>query len=162
MTAGLSARDPDPDPLARLQAPVEVRLEVDTRADPARVWQILTRFEAWPLWHRGVHFAALDGELVQGARLHWRADGMRIHSRLVEVEPERVLGMATRTLGGRGYHRWSLEPMEGTGTLIRSEEIWDGLVVRILKGTLRRTLKRSRRHWLEALRERAEGADHST
>jgi len=143
------------------RAPVEVRLEVDVAAPPARVWEVLTRFEAWPAWHRGVQFAVLRGELSRGSRLLWRADGMRIRSELQEVESSRVLGMSTRTLGGRGYHRWTLIPRDDGGTLVRSEEVWDGLGVRLLRRTLRRTLDVSRRAWLAALRERVESEAQS-
>lgn len=149
---------PEYDPLAGagVRAPVEVRLEVDVDASPEEVWTILTRFEAWPAWHRGIQFAALKGELARGGLLQWRADGMRIHSELVEVESCRILGMSTRTLGGHGYHRWTLIPRNDGGTLVRSEEIWEGLGVRLLKRTLRRTLQVSRKAWLAALRDRAE------
>ncbi len=144
-------------PLDRASAAVEIRMEVEVEAPAEAVWEVLTHVEAWPLWHRGVHFAVLRGELAPGTRLHWRADGMRIRSELREVEPDRALGFTLRTMGGRGYHRWTLQPLAGGRTLVRSEEVWDGLVVRLLSGTLHRTLEVSRANWLEALRERVEG-----
>ncbi len=144
------------DPLARTDAPVEVRLEVEGEASPTRVWGLLSHPGRWRLWHPGIREADLEGELEPGSRILWRADGMRIFSLIREVEPEQHLGFTLRTLGGRGYLRWSLEPLAPGRTLVRSEEIWDGISVRLLRRTLRRTLERSRIHGLEGLKARAE------
>lgn len=146
------------DPLDAVDAPVDLRFEVEVEKGPGPVWRTLTEVARWPLWNRGVSFAVLEGELAPGTRLHWRADGMRIASQIAELEPQRLLGLTLRTMGGRGYHRWTLEPLEGDRVLVRSEEIWDGLGVRILRRTLRRTLTRSRTHWLEALKDQVEGS----
>ncbi len=147
-----------PDPLDRISAAVDIRMEVDVDASADVVWEVLTHFKAWPLWHRGVSFAVLRGELEPGTRLHWRADGMRIRSKLKEVEPERTLGFTLRAMGGWGYHRWTLVPLDDDRTLVRIEEVWAGFVVRLLRRTLHRTLEVSRASWLEALRERVEGS----
>lgn len=135
----------------RPDAPLVVTLERDIAAPPAAVWEGLVQVGAWPRWHRGIAFAVLRGPVAPGTSLHWQADGMRIGSILVEVEPERRLGWTIRTLGGRGYLRWTLEARPGGETRVRLEESWEGFVVRILRGTLRRTLDRSRRAWLEGL-----------
>lgn len=145
------------DPLAVSGAPVDVRLEVEVAAAPEAIWELLSRPERWILWHRGVREAGLEGGLEPGSRLLWRADGMRIFSEIREVDPERRLGFTLRTLGARGYLRWSLEPLATGLTLVRSEEVWDGVSVRLLRRTLRRTLERSRIHGLEELKARAEG-----
>jgi uncharacterized protein YndB with AHSA1/START domain len=149
---------PPSDPLDGRTHPVDVRLEIEVRATPATIWRILVAFREWPRWHRGVSFAYLEGELVTGSSLLWRADGMRIRSDIRELEPERRLGMTLRSTGARGYHRWTLlAPGPASEvTLVRSEEVWDGLAPRVLRRTLRRTLRVSRGAWLEALRERAE------
>jgi len=148
---------PEEDPLTVGGAPVEVRLEVEVEAAPEAIWALLSHPERWRLWHRGVREAGLEGGLQPGSRLLWRADGMRILSEIREVEPERRLGFTLRTLGGRGYLRWSLEPLAPGQTLVRSEEVWDGISVRLLRRTLRRTLERSRVHGLEGLKAQAEG-----
>jgi uncharacterized protein YndB with AHSA1/START domain len=141
----------------RRRSPVEIRLEVEAEADPEVVWEILARVERWRTWHRGVDFAVLRGELAEGTRLDWRVDGLRIRSRLREVEFPRRLGFTVRMIGGHGYARWTLEPTPAGGTLVRTEELWEGFLVRMLRRTLSRTLTVSRTAWLEALRDRAEG-----
>lgn len=136
-----------------------LRLEVEAEASPERVWAVLSRVEAWPRWHPGIGFAALRGELRPGTRLDWRGDGMRIRSVLEEVEAPRRISWTLRTLGARGVHRWTLEPAGEGRTRILSEEAWEGLAVRFLRPTLRRTLTASRTAWLERLRDRAEKAN---
>jgi uncharacterized protein YndB with AHSA1/START domain len=147
----------------RPDAPVVIRCEREIGAPAEVVWEVLTRVEAWPLWHRGVHFAFLRGDLEEGTALHWRADGMRIRSRVAEVEPGRRVAWTLRAVGGRGFQRWVLEPMgpvsEG-GTRVRLEESWEGLAVRLLRGTIARTLRVSRAAWLERLERRSEEANH--
>jgi hypothetical protein len=150
-------RPPSSDPLDGRIYPVDVRLEIEVAATPAAIWSILISFREWPLWHRGVDFAHLEGDLCEGSSLFWRADGMRIRSNIRELEGERRLGMTLRSTGARGYHRWTLASGPAPGlTLVRSEEVWGGLAPRFLRRTLRRTLRVSRGAWLEALRERAE------
>ncbi len=148
---------PSGHPLALPPGPVELVLEIDVRAPAGRIWELLVDFRGWPGLHRGVAFAHHEGELAPGGRLLWRADGMRIRSEFLEVEAERHLALSLRTIGAKGIHRWSLAPDPVSGlTLLRSEEVWDGLAPRFLRRTLLRTLRVSRTAWLEALRERAE------
>lgn len=136
-------------------APVLLRLQTDVSAPPEAVWDLLVEVRRWPLWHRGADFADLRGELEPGTQLRWRMDGMRIRSRIREVDPPVRLGWTMGTLGARGYQRWSLRPTP-TGTEVTLEEAWGGLFALVLKRTLKRTLLRARTHWLAALRDRAE------
>lgn len=133
------------------RAPVVLVAERELAAPPSHVWSVLTGVAMWPHWHRGIGFAVLRGSLAPGTALHWKGDGMRIASRVAEVEPERRIGWTIRTLGAHGYQRWTLDPSPSGGTRLRLEESWEGLAVRLLGGTLRRTLERSRAEWLNGL-----------
>lgn len=86
---------------------------------------------------------------------------MRISSILVEVEEGRCIGWTLRTLGGRGYQRWSLEELHSGSTRVRLEESWGGVVVRVLRRTLLRTLELSRAEWLEGLQREAGSVEDS-
>jgi uncharacterized protein YndB with AHSA1/START domain len=143
----------------RPHAPVSLDEERVLRASPEAVWTVLTRIRDWPRWHRGISFALLRGELEVGTTLHWRADGMRIMSRVAEVEPGRRVGWTMKTLGARGYQLWELHPdgPGGTRTRVHLRESWEGLTAAILRRTLRKTLERSRREWMEQLEERSRG-----
>lgn len=132
-------------------APVVIREEREISASPSWIWELLVQVQRWPRWFPSVRFASLRGALTPGTALHWQVDGLRISSLLLEVEQERTLGWTLRMMGGRGFLRWSLEPLPGGGTRVRLEESWGGAMVWLLRGTLRRTLEVSRRKWLEAL-----------
>lgn len=142
----------------RADAPVVVVDDREVAGPPERVWRILTRVEEWPRWHRGITFALLRGELEVGTVLHWRADGMRILSRVAEVDPGRRVGWTVKTLGARGYQLWQLEPAgpEGGRTRVCLQESWEGFVAGLLRRTLRRTLERSRAEWFDQLERRSE------
>jgi hypothetical protein len=141
----------------RPDAPVVLDQERVMEAAPEAVWAVLTRVREWPRWHRGISLALLREELEVGTALHWRADGMRILSRVAELDPGRRVGWTVKTLGARGYQLWELGPdgQEGVRTRIRLRESWEGLTAMVLRRTLRRTLERSRREWFEQLEARS-------
>jgi hypothetical protein len=118
---------------------------------PSSVWKVLADVGGWPRWTRVVRFASLGGPLAPGSALYWNADGMRISSVLLEVDQPRCLGWTLRTMGARGYIRWTLLELPSGGTRVCLEESWEGLAVRLLRGTLRRTLETSRAEILDGL-----------
>jgi hypothetical protein len=149
-------------------APVAIALEVDARGSPVSVWDHLVRMERWRSWYRGIDSAHVrrrgaEGEigpsadgvgsslLAVGDRLDWRVDGIRIRSRITEVVPTARLAWTLQTLGAHGALRWTLVPTPEDGCRVRLEEWWAGMPVRLLRGTLRRTLQISRIAWLEGL-----------
>lgn len=154
----VSGRDPGRRSTQAGRSPVELLLEVEVAAEPERVWAVLTQVRDWPRWHPHMTFAVARGDLAEGTRLDWRADGMRIRSVIQELDPLERFGLSTRMLGGHGRLRWVLEEVAPARTRIRFEESWEGLLVRLLQRTLHRTLTLSRTAWLEALRDRAEEA----
>lgn len=140
-------------------APILLREECEVEGPPEVAWRVLLDVGAWPRWHRGIDFAVLRGGAVPGASLTWRADGMRIASLLVEVDEPNYVGWTIRTFGARGYQRWTLAAAPGGRTRVRLEESWEGLAVRILRGTLRRTLRLSREEWMAGLARAVRRAD---
>jgi hypothetical protein len=141
-------------------SPVWVALEVDVATAPEVVWSELTAVERWPLWNPGVSFATLRGEALEsGAPLLWQIDGIRMRSRITEVELPHVFAGTFQTLGAHGTFRWTLS--EGNATRVRLEEGWHGVAPFLLRGTLRRTIEVSRAYWLERLKARAERAASS-
>lgn len=139
-------------------APVGLRFEVEVEASPAPIWELLVDVEGWPRWHPGLHFAVLRGDLSIGTRVDWRVDGMRIRSRVADLDPPRVLALSLKMIGGSGYARWELDEHRQGFTRVTLEEEWRGVLVRLLAPTLRRTLEVSRSAALEGLRRRAEAA----
>jgi hypothetical protein len=71
------------------------------------------------------------------------------------VDPPREIGWTGKTIGIKAVHVFRLEPKEG-GTLVRSEESWEGLIANLLKGYSRKTLDKAIKNVLSHLKTEAE------
>lgn len=112
----------------------------------------------WPRWRSDVSHAELDGPLDVGSVFRWRAGGFKLVSTIREVEPGRHLGWTGRVLGIRAAHTWDFEPRAG-GVLVRTEESFEGWLVRRLRGTMQKTLVGTLSTWLGDLKRKAEGGE---
>ncbi len=112
-------------------------------APPPLVWGVQADLAAWPAWNPDVGAMDLRGPLAPGTVFRWKGGGMPITSTIEEVLPERRIVWTGRApLGIRAVHVWTFEP-EGTGTRVRTEESFDGLLVRLFAGPMRRMLATS-------------------
>ena len=136
-------------------APAVARSEDEIQADPETVWDVLIAFEDWPGWNPDVKSVRLDGTPQEGTVFRWKAGRATIASTLAQLERPRRLAWTGKTTGIRAVHVWSLEPREG-GTLARTEESWDGLLVRILRGPMQRNLQKTLDDGLRYLKAEAE------
>lgn len=123
-------------------APITARGEVDVGADQQTVWELLSDVEGWPRWSRDVAWAKLKGPLLPGTEFEWKAGPSTITSQLVTVDPPSTLAWTGSTMGIRAVHAWHVE-RRGDRTYVITEESWDGLLPRLLRGPLRRRLERS-------------------
>jgi hypothetical protein len=124
------------------EAPALARSEAEIAADPDTVWEVLTRFEDWPSWNPDVSSVTLHGELAEGTVFRWKAGRARITSTLMRVDRPRLLAWTGKTTGIDAVHVWRLEPSDA-GTRVRTEESWEGLSVRLLRGPMRKSLQRA-------------------
>jgi hypothetical protein len=142
-------------------APAVARSEAEIEADPETVWDVLVAFEDWPGWNPDVKSVQLEGPPLEGTVFRWKAGRATITSTLRQVERPRLLTWMGKTTGIRAVHVWSLEP-RGGGTLARTEESWDGLLVRILRGPMQKNLQKALddglRHLKAEAEHRAQGA----
>ena len=136
-------------------APAFARSEAGIAADPETVWEILTGFEAWPSWKPDVSSVAIEGEAGEGTVFRWKAGRATITSTLRQVERPRVLVWTGKTTGIDAVHVWRLEPRDG-GTFVQTEESWQGLLVRLLSGPMRKSLQKAVDGGLEHLKAEAE------
>jgi uncharacterized protein YndB with AHSA1/START domain len=136
-------------------APAIARAEAEIAADPETVWEILTGFEAWPGWNPDVASVALDGEVAEGTVFRWKTGRATITSTLRQVERPRAVAWTGKTTGIDAVHIWRLEPRDG-GTLVRTEESWQGLLVRLLAGPMRKSLQKAVDGGLQHLKAEAE------
>jgi hypothetical protein len=136
-------------------APVTAKAQMQIAADQQTVWDALTDFESWPVWKREVRSLSLRGPVAPGSTFEWKAGPGTIKSRLEEVDTPRRIAWTGSTFGIKAIDVFRLEARDG-GTLVTEEESWDGLLARLFRSRLRRTLQSGIDHGVEALRAEAE------
>jgi hypothetical protein len=136
-------------------APAVARGEIDIAAGPEVVWSVLADIDGWPRWNASIASAKLEGELAPGSTFRWKAGPGTITSTLGHVDPPRELGWAGKTFGIKAVHVYRLE-QRGDSTHVTSEESWDGLPVRLLRGRMQKTLQKALDEGLPRLKAVAE------
>jgi uncharacterized protein YndB with AHSA1/START domain len=124
------------------RAPVVGASEVEIAASPDAVWEVLTAFEHWPSWNPKVRSMAVEGPVAAGSVFRWKAGPGAITSVIQLVDAPQAIAWTGRTLGIRAIASWQLEP-RGRKTLVRVEESFEGLLPRLLRRSMQRTLDRS-------------------
>jgi hypothetical protein len=137
------------------QAPVVGRSEIEIAAAPEVAWDVLTTIERWPSWNPEVKAASIDGGVDEGTEFRWKAGPGTITSTIQEVEPPRRIAWTGKTFGIKAIHVHTLEARNGS-TLVRSEESYDGLVARLFRGRLQKTLSGALENGLERLKVETE------
>jgi uncharacterized protein YndB with AHSA1/START domain len=138
-----------------VEAPVRSKREVEIAAPPEVVWDVLTGFEQWPDWNPEVKSMSLDGPVAPGTGFRWKAGPSSIVSTLEQVDPPRYVRWRGRTLSIKALHEWWFEPSNG-GTRVETEESFSGLLARLFRGSLQKTLDRSTESGLEHLKRESE------
>ena len=136
-------------------APAVASAQVEVDADPETVWDVLTAIDDWPSWNPEVRSASLEEGLTEGSRFRWKAGPGTITSTLQRIERPRLIGWTGTTFGIKAVHVHRLE-QRGEGTVVRSEESWEGLPVRIFRGRMQRTLDETLGPGLDHLKTEAE------
>jgi uncharacterized protein YndB with AHSA1/START domain len=124
------------------RAPVVGRSEIEVAAAPEAVWEVLTSFEHWPSWLRDVKSMSVEGPVAAGTVFRWKAGPGTITSTIQRVERPRLIAWTGRTLGIKAIHFWHFEARDGS-TFVRTEESYEGLTARLLRGSLQKTLDRA-------------------
>jgi uncharacterized protein YndB with AHSA1/START domain len=138
-----------------MAAPVKGTAEIVIAAPPQGVWDVLTRFDNWPNWNPDVKSMSFEGPLAPGSIFRWKAGPGTILSTLDRVEPPRYISWDGKTLTIDAYHEWWLEPRDG-GTHVRTEETFSGLLAKLLRGPLQKTLDKSLEVGVERLKRESE------
>ena len=74
---------------------------------------------------------------------------------LERIQPPRYVAWRGRTLTIKAHHEWWLAPRNGE-THVRTEESFSGLLARLLRGNLQKTLDKSLQDGLEHLKRETE------
>jgi uncharacterized protein YndB with AHSA1/START domain len=136
-------------------APAVSHAEIEVAAPPDIVWAALTDIDNWPGWNPDVKQAFLAGPLAQGVEFRWKAGPGTITSTIQSVKPPNVIGWTGKTLGIKAIHVYRLEP-QGDTTIVKSDESWDGFIVRLFRGPMEKTLQKSTESGLQHLKAEAE------
>jgi hypothetical protein len=136
-------------------APVKTRLETEIAAQPEVVWEVLTRFQDWPRWNPGVKSMSFDGPVSPGSEFRWKTGTGTIVSTLEDVEPGQYIRWRGNLMSIRAVHEWRPEPSDG-GTHVETDESFSGLLARLFRRPLQRTLDKSLHDDLDYLKREAE------
>jgi carbon monoxide dehydrogenase subunit G len=137
------------------RAPVVGAGEIKIAATPDVVWPVLTEIDRWPHWNPQVRSASLKGSLVEGSEFRWKAGPGTIRSTITHVDQPRKVAWTGRTLSIKAIHVYVLEPRNGT-TLVKTKESYEGLVARVFRGQLQKTLDQALDEGLQHLKAEAE------
>lgn len=116
--------------------------EIVIDATAETIWDTLTDFNSWPRWMPGVKSVSLNGPVEIGTRFKWKAGPGTIRSEILESSRARSVGWKGRTLGITAVHVWRIEE-QGPGVRTWTEESWDGLLARVLRAPLAKTVKKA-------------------
>ena len=83
----------------------------------------------------------MQGGLVEGSIFRWRAGPGTITSTMRSVEPPKLIAWTGTTFGIKARHVYRLEPRR-EATLVHTEESYEGLVARLLRSSLQKTLEK--------------------
>lgn len=119
------------------------------------VWGVLSDIRDWPAWNTSVSSVSMYGEFAPQTEFNWKADGVTVVSTLQEIEAPRRLLWTGRMPGIRATHLWLLDEVEGK-TRVRTEETFEGLMARLLKGPLHKMLRTSLEKGLQCLKAESE------
>jgi uncharacterized protein YndB with AHSA1/START domain len=136
-------------------APAVASSEIEIAAPPEIVWDVIADFDSWPEWNPEVKSMSIGGPVAEGTRFRWSAGPGTITSTLQRVERPNLIVWTGKTLGIDAVHVWRFEPRD-SGTLVRTEESWAGLLPRLLRGRMQKALQESLDNGLPRLKAEAE------
>lgn len=142
------------------QADLFAHNEQTIRADCANVWQHIVAAAKWPQWYpnaQNVRIADSDnGVLQSGSRFTWTTFGLPISSTVHEFVPDRRAGWFDKSKGLDAYHTWLLQPTNGGGCHVVTEEVVKGPAAIALRQSDPNAMHKGHALWLAKLKELAE------
>lgn len=136
-------------------APAFAEEDVTVNAPVQEVWDVLAGLDQWPAWNTSVTSMKIHGPVLPGTEFHWVAGGMKIRSRIEEVQPLNRIAWSGKTMGIRAIHVWALS-QDGDSTRVHTEESFQGLIVHLLARRMKSELSKALKQGLGALKSEAE------
>ncbi|MGB5821774.1 MAG: SRPBCC domain-containing protein [Saonia sp.] len=136
-----------------------VHNEIDIKASPEVVWNILIQAETWPSWYEGAEDVnvknSIDGTLSEDSTFTWKTMGLNFESGIREFEPNSRLSWESKKNSIKGYHAWLIIPTENGCKLI-TEESQKGFLTLLEKTFQPKKLEKLHQIWLEEIQQIAE------
>jgi uncharacterized protein YndB with AHSA1/START domain len=136
-------------------APATAEGELQINATPETVFAVISAIDEWPSWNPDVKSVTLWGPVQPGTIFRWKSGPSSLTSTLQVVDPPHEIGWTGTTMGIKAVHVFRFQA-NGGGTLVRSEESWEGLLAGLLRGYSRKTLDKGIRGVLSHLKVEAE------
>jgi len=136
--------------------------EIVINSPPAKVWNILTRFEDYSKWNPFI--VSAEGDLTVGSQLCVRISPpggkpMTFKPQLLTLKPHEELKWVGRVwFSGffEGEHRFELEKLQGNRTRLKHSETFKGILTAMIWKDLNTKTRRGFELMNEALKQRAE------
>ena len=119
------------------------------------VWRTLTEIGQWPRWQRAVGQVSVQGSLAPSTEFRWTSGGLKIHSRIQEVNAPFSIRWLGSALGTKADHSWTLSSA-GTGTEVTTVESMSGWLVSLMGLFNKQFLANSLKQTLTDLKEESE------
>ena len=119
------------------------------------VWDLISDVGRWPSWHPGIRSVAVDGPAGPGMDFRWRPGPYRIHSTVEEFWPGQRISWTGRSLGVAARHVWTIRP-DAAGCFVHTDESMTGVLPRLLRRQLGKSLQRDLDTWLGHLKAEAQ------
>ena len=136
-------------------APVTTSQSIEINAPIETVWTTISQVEHWPDWNPEIRDVEVDGPLAPGTNFKWKAGPGTIRSTLKTVDAPTEISWQGKTMGITALHVYRLQ-QAGEVVELSTEESWDGLLPRLLRSLMQKTLDESIRLGLVAAKDRAE------
>jgi uncharacterized protein YndB with AHSA1/START domain len=136
-------------------APVVLAAEKHIEAPAKVVWEVLTDVQEWPTWHPGIRSVVADRTPGLEMKFRWRPGPYQIESIVQEFEPQERIGWTGRSPGVAARHIWIIRPDAG-GTMVHTDESMTGLLPRLMRRQLHKSVQKDLDTWLRNLEIEAE------
>lgn len=136
-----------------------VHNEIEIKASPNVVWEILIDAEAWPSWYVGAENVQVkdskNGRLKSGDVFTWKTMDLEFESYVKEYSPPHRIAWDSRKVVIQGYHAYLIIPTT-SGCRVVSDESFSGFLGHMQKIFIPTKLHRLHDIFLVELKKKAE------
>jgi uncharacterized protein YndB with AHSA1/START domain len=137
-------------------APVALTAEIRIAAPSEVVWDTLTNVEKWPMWHPAIRSVEADRAPGKDMTFRWRPGPYQIKSTVQAFDPQKSIGWTGRAPGIAARHVWTIRPVAQGAVVVRTDESMTGLLPRLIRRQLRKSVQADLDSWLRNLKIEAE------